>query len=572
MSNKSLEDSFEFSIIIAMYNVEDYIRESIDSVINQTFDFNKVQLILVDDGSTDSTKEIAREYEKLYPNNVIVLSKENGGAASARNLGLEYATGEYIYFFDSDDIISENSLLTISKLFKRYPDVDLVVLPIIFFERQEGDHPLNFRFKKHHQVVDLFENPEYVHLHGPAAVLRASAIGNHRFNENILNSVDALFITEFLMSRMKYALVGLEDNAIHYYRKRFNNTSIIDNASSSPQFFTDKLKNYFLVLINLSIKEYGYVTAYVQNFVVHEIQSLVKISEFPTTFNKDDIKEFWDYFSQIMDNIDEEVIINHKSLDKSVMNFLIYYKRKDFHAYVRPKRHEVFLKSNKFTINRLHQHRFYLDFIELKDGFLNFSGQYSSTCDLKYLSIVAEKRDTNGNFEVFESSLVEYLNQGRITHKKFLSIPWKFNYNFDLKVLVDNNEISSIVLKLIYEENNKKVVMTPFFKFREFCNISESVNYFVKDSQIIIFKDNIFYTYPYSYFKLVKLNLQSNLSIIESKDFSLFYSLLYLILFPFMKNKNIWLFMDRQEMSDDNAEHLFKYATHQKMMLKSILY
>ena len=229
--------------------VNKYINQINDpTLINQTFDFNKVQLILVDDGSTDSTKEIALEYENLYPNNIIVLSKENGGAASARNLGLEYATGEYIYFFDSDDIISENSLLTISKLFKKYPDVDLAVIPIMFFERKEGNHPLNFRFKNQHQVVDLFKNPEYIHLSGASAFLRVSSIINHRFNEELVNGEDALFINKKLISKMKYILVGLDDKAIYHYRKRFSKNSVLDNSSLKKGFFTDKLKYFSKVL------------------------------------------------------------------------------------------------------------------------------------------------------------------------------------------------------------------------------------------------------------------------------------------------------------------------------------
>ena len=103
--------SFKFSIIMALYNVENYLNEAIDSIINQTIGFEEnVQLILVDDGSTDKSKDIAYEYEKRYPDNVVFLSKENGGQASARNLGLKYAQGKYLNFLDSDDYISKNTL------------------------------------------------------------------------------------------------------------------------------------------------------------------------------------------------------------------------------------------------------------------------------------------------------------------------------------------------------------------------------------------------------------------------------------------------------------------------------
>ena len=105
-------NNFKFSIITVFYNTEIYIKECIESVINQTLDFrDNVQFILVDDGSTDDSKDIALSYQELYPENILVLSKENGGPSNARNYGLEYAAGEYIGFLDSDDKLSENTII-----------------------------------------------------------------------------------------------------------------------------------------------------------------------------------------------------------------------------------------------------------------------------------------------------------------------------------------------------------------------------------------------------------------------------------------------------------------------------
>ena len=96
---------------MAIYNVENYLNEAIDSIVNQSIGFEEnVQLILVDDGSIDKSKDIAKDYEYKYPNNIIFLSKENAGQASARNLGLKHAKGKYLNFLDSDDYISKNTL------------------------------------------------------------------------------------------------------------------------------------------------------------------------------------------------------------------------------------------------------------------------------------------------------------------------------------------------------------------------------------------------------------------------------------------------------------------------------
>ena len=78
-----------------------------DSVINQTF--HDIEIICIDDGSTDSSKQILAEYQSKE-NRLRVISQKNGGQSKARNAGLEVATGEYIYFLDSDDYLDENDL------------------------------------------------------------------------------------------------------------------------------------------------------------------------------------------------------------------------------------------------------------------------------------------------------------------------------------------------------------------------------------------------------------------------------------------------------------------------------
>ena len=95
----------KLSVIVPVYNVEKYLSRCLTSLINQTLD--NIEIIIVNDGSTDKSDEIIREYKKAN-NNIIYVTKENGGLSSARNFGLIYATGEYIAFLDSDDYVDRN--------------------------------------------------------------------------------------------------------------------------------------------------------------------------------------------------------------------------------------------------------------------------------------------------------------------------------------------------------------------------------------------------------------------------------------------------------------------------------
>ena len=104
------------SIIVPIYKVEQYLKECIDSIINQTY--KNLEIILVDDGSPDNCGKICDEYEKK-DNRIKVIHKENGGLSSARNAGLDVARGDYISFIDSDDYVSNEFIEKLYLLCKK---------------------------------------------------------------------------------------------------------------------------------------------------------------------------------------------------------------------------------------------------------------------------------------------------------------------------------------------------------------------------------------------------------------------------------------------------------------------
>lgn len=97
----------KFSIIIPVYNSENYIGKALDSLLNQNFE--GYEIILVNDGSTDRSRKICEQYEKNYAN-VLLFNEKNGGLCSARNKGIEVASGRYIMFMDNDDEFQKDSL------------------------------------------------------------------------------------------------------------------------------------------------------------------------------------------------------------------------------------------------------------------------------------------------------------------------------------------------------------------------------------------------------------------------------------------------------------------------------
>ena len=321
-------DSYKiFSVVMALYNNEDYLAEAIESLTVQNFGFeHNVELIIVDDGSTDNSLKIAKEFESSYPDNIKVIHKENGGQASARNLGLKYVKGDYVNFLDSDDKLSPSTFKAVYEFILENPDVEMISIPITFFDNQQGSHLLNYKYKKD-KVVDLIKDPQYPQLSASSAFIKKETIDGLDFDSRLVNSEDALLLNKILINNPQ---LGLVKDANYLYRKRFDESSTIDNSQKKKGFFTDRLKYYFEELINYSNEVTGETLKFIQYTLVYDLQWMVKAPDIDSVFNEAEKKEFWKTFLNVLSHIDVDVIKTHKTLNIDVRDFLLAIKKYNF--------------------------------------------------------------------------------------------------------------------------------------------------------------------------------------------------------------------------------------------------
>lgn len=145
----------DISVIIPVYNVENYLGECLDSILNQSF--KNLEVICVNDGSTDNSLKILESHAK-NDSRVKIISQENNGPGYARNVGLKYAKGEYVLFVDSDDFISNDSLNDL------YNNAVSNNSDLVLFDNQEFDETEN-TFKFYSYIPeDYFANVNYNHF------------------------------------------------------------------------------------------------------------------------------------------------------------------------------------------------------------------------------------------------------------------------------------------------------------------------------------------------------------------------------------------------------------------------
>ena len=327
MNHKSETYSFKFSVITAVYNVASYLSEAIESILCQDIGFkDSVELILVDDGSTDSSGKICDHYQTLYPDNIKVLHKPNGGAASARNAGIALASGRYLNFLDGDDKLSPCTLSAVYHFFSTVDDqISLVSVPIQFFEKKETAHRLNYKYKDgKNQIINLNTQYSYVQMSIASSFIKREVLNEHSFDTSLRYAEDAKVIMQLLLEHPYY---GIVPSGCYYYRFRNTQNSALNGTKLHKEWYLDCLKDYLLWALQTARQKYGSIPLFVQYNVMYDLQSRFGVPEIPASIlSPDEHEEFRTLLREILRSIDDKVILQQRNLSREQKDYIISLK------------------------------------------------------------------------------------------------------------------------------------------------------------------------------------------------------------------------------------------------------
>ncbi len=563
--NNPNNKSFKISVIMAVYNTENYLNQAIDSILHQTIGFREnIQLILVNDGSTDDSEDIMRSYQEQYPDNIIVISQENQGQSAARNNGLNYVRGKIVNFLDSDDYISESAFEDVYYFFlENYDKTDVVSIPYYSFGRIEQPHKLNYKYEST-RIIDLLEEPDNPQLSASSAFIKYDVLKDFTFSTDLIGSEDALLINMILLNKKT---LGVVNSAQYYYRKRKDASSTIDVIYKIKEGYTDRLENYFMELINYSISKVGYVPEFIQYTLAYDLQWIIQLPNLKYVFDKKgEIPEFWKIMNDVISHIEDDAIINNRGIvSNQHKSFLIYLKNLELRYEI--KDDDIVLMSADHQLDKLKDHSLHIDIIEIKNDTLNISGYTHTHFKSDKITIQAV---INNNSDRYLGKMVHYPTRDNV---KFLSIPWTLIYNFDMKIPLDVVMNSQVKIKVNYHidgdtsnfSNDNLISDYLQIKFSKNARLSKTSIYSVRDSKVILFKNNSFYINKYDFFSILRHERSIFKKILQEKKFG-YKEILKIKVIYLLKHflngyrKPIYLFMDRPEQGDDNGEHLFKYA------------
>ena len=523
-----------FSAIITTFNSEKWIGECLDSLIKQDIGFkDNIEVIIVDNNSSDMTREICQKYIEKYPKNIkYIQNDENSGPGIGRNIALKHASGHYINFIDSDDTVSANAFSKVFDFFKKHDNIDLVSIPIYFFESRTGPHYLNTKFEKT-QVVNLIERPDCYQLSAPSSFIKKEALKDIEF-PNIITSEDVVFVNEILLNNPN---IGLCCEAKYNYRKRIENNSIINKSKLSKAYYIPRVEQYFKYLIDLSIEKYGEVLKFIQNVVMYDVSWMLKVNNITEILNKKEVMKFKNSLIDVIKCIDDDIIYNYEFLqDKHKINlFLLKYGE------LKP---EIL---SKFTTDSIQIDTFNI----IND-------------ELYVLANTPEYGDLNVNVYVNGEKIdvCELVFPQR--DEKYLDYTYLKYYNFEFKIPLNENEN----FKIEFMNNNELLLID----FSRHCNFSKTVGYAKTKKYLSTLNTNTITIEKKTTLKWLKCEVKALFKMLKERQVGykvgIPFRLMYYLAYPFLNKKHIWFFMDRPEVSDDNGMYLFKYAVDRDENIK----
>lgn len=577
-----------FSVIIAVYNTELFIAEAIESILAQnTAPIAKAiaedktavygslyELILVDDGSTDSSGEICDRYAARYPQ-IKVIHKENGGVSSARNLGIENAGGKYLNFLDSDDKFSDNVFSECFAFFEEhYDEVNIVAFPMVFFEAKTGDHWLNFKFDKGSRIIDYNSEYDKTVVSTSSAVLKTDAVkGKFFFKENMITGEDCQFLYQILFNTIPK--IGVVNTCTYWYRRRsVGEASAINSSKQDKNYYFQKLDELLDWAAEYHLEQSGTVPQYVQYLIAQDIQWRVMLDQdaeiAKSVLSDDEFEQYKDHLAKLLTYVDDKIILEQRKIYREQKMYMLRLKHQ--------------CEPQKYFINN--DVAYYYDgqlvsvastcyikfsFLEIKNGTLRIEGfnmSFEREQDF-YICI-------NGEF-IQQSKTDRNMDVYSLSEPIFFSFSFNFSYTLDPEIGEYNIDF--------YEKIDEHFVRKTDIRYEKFARLSKtySKSYFVDENWITRAEGNSLkirniigscespvnslvnamgyekeFIEEISQSKAYKLNAVKKAVELRKLIMPIKY------FYKHTAKKKIWLISDRVNMAGDNGEALFLYLSQIK--------
>ncbi|MCH5316961.1 MAG: glycosyltransferase [Eubacterium sp.] len=312
---------YKVTVIIPIYNAEEFLNDCLDSLVAQTIDHDQMEVLLINDGSTDNSLAICQEYAGNY-SIFKVFNKRNEGVSATRNFGIRYATGKYIMYLDADDTLSENTVLSVSNYFDSvYDKVDLVCYKERTYNSDGTPQKLHLRYNylKSTGVYDLTKSIFASQVRLNIAVKNLLQ-DNFYFNEEIGYHEDQMYCTDILSDKL---LLGYVNECEYRYNKHAGS---ITDENMNAMFLFEKTTAYWEHVF----AQYEKVPKYLQALFFHDIGWKFTCNVlWPYHYSAEELQNARNRIITLLDKVDNSVIMSYPGMDNYQRLYWIRMKSKD---------------------------------------------------------------------------------------------------------------------------------------------------------------------------------------------------------------------------------------------------
>lgn len=298
--------SYELSVIIPVFNAEDYIKECLDSVVDQSLGIDNIEVIIVNDNSCDSTLDIISQYTDKYPSFKLISNKSNLGPGESRNMALKEVSSDYVTYLDADDFISQNAYEDALSKINEF-NADLLIYNWETYTGSDYVEPINIHQQntlENKLITDIKQNPKLFLSTAPwNKIYHRSLFKYLKFSKGFYE--DNIVAILALINAKR---IFLSKDSIYYYRKNSDSTTenitvdssihlsnsikeIFDLRYEYPEFLND------LKLLNINfIYDILFWTYYYNWALANELKIINKLKSVIIPLKKEDIDRFKQLF------------------------------------------------------------------------------------------------------------------------------------------------------------------------------------------------------------------------------------------------------------------------------------
>ena len=295
--------AYRITVVVPVFNTEKYLEETLECIQNQSIGFENIQLILINDGSADGSSRICRRFQKMHGENVIYNELTvNQGVSHARNIGLQMAKGEYVTFWDADDLWSLNALEKAVHFIDEHTDeVDMVCSNLEFFDGGKGGHQTNFELSESRVINIHTEYTKIRNTMGGTAAIKTDIARMYQFDEEHKYWEDAKYINSIILRKQQY---GMLSDVIYYYRFRGTNDSAAQLRSGIKSFYLYDLDGFFEGIYQISMSKCGEFVPMLQCLMAYTMGIYLQLDA-SAVMNKEELAKYHAVLRKILTQVED---------------------------------------------------------------------------------------------------------------------------------------------------------------------------------------------------------------------------------------------------------------------------